>query len=156
MILLPLMLLWAPRPMRFATSARWGLLLFFAAALTVGAPDCLGIEAADGEPWPAESFAETATERIPANLSDPGAELSREGTRVVGLVGTLREVGRRWTFIADDNQIAYRLLENQSLERVCRAIEEDPRDVRWKISGQLTEYLDENFLLLEQTQRAPE
>lgn len=141
MIFLPLMLLWAPRPLQFATSTRWVLLLFFAAVLTIGTPNCLGIE---------------ATERdLRSDASGtPPADLSREGTRVTGLVGSFREVGRRWTFLADENQVAYRLLENQSLERVCRAIGEDPQDTRWKISGELTEFMDENFLLLRQTQRA--
>lgn len=139
MILLPLMILWAPRPMQFAPSARWLLLLFFAIALTAGAPEGLGIEARENR----------------SNNSERKVELSREGTKVAGVVGTISQSGRRWIFTGDEDSAAYRLLENQSLERVVRAIEEDPQDVRWKISGELTEYMDENFLLLGKSQRAP-
>lgn len=139
MILLPLMLLWAPRPMQFTPSARWWLLLIFAVALTAGAPDVVGTEASDNR----------------AHSSGAAVELSREGTKVAGLVGTFHQAGRRWIFTVDEDSTAYRLLENQSLERIVRAIEEDPQDVHWKVSGELTEYMDENFLLLAKSQRAP-
>lgn len=139
MIFLPLMLLWAPRPLQFATSARWALLLLCGLALTASAPHSLGIEATPLRPQAADSHP---------------AELSREGTRIAGLVGSFREISRRWTFMADDGKTAYRLLENQSLERICRAVAEDPQDTRWKVSGVLTEFMDENYLLLDRTQRA--
>lgn len=139
MILLPLMLLWAPRPMQFTPSARWLLLLFFAGALTARAPDGVGVEANEQ----------------PAPRIGNAAELSREGTKVTGLAGTFQQSGRRWIFTVDEDSTSYRLLENQSLERIVRAIEEDPQDTHWKISGELTEYMDENFLLLTKSQRAP-
>ncbi|WP_203545333.1 hypothetical protein [Candidatus Laterigemmans baculatus] len=159
MILLPLMILWAPRPMQFTASARWVLLVFFALALTVGAPNGLGPECY-GVEWPEPSAADSPAASNPLHGSSPlrsvakGGELSREGTRVAGLVGTFREIGRRWTFIADDDQASYRLLENQTLERICRSIQEDPYDIRWKVGGELTEFMDENFLILDHAQRA--
>jgi hypothetical protein len=78
----------------------------------------------------------------------------REGTRVSGLVGDFKETGRRWTFHSETSDLTYRILENQSLERITKAIQEDPQDRHWKIAGELTEYLDENFLLIDRVERA--
>ncbi|MEM6980246.1 MAG: hypothetical protein AAF539_11330 [Planctomycetota bacterium] len=48
------------------------------------------------------------------------------------------------------------LLENLMLQRVARAIEEDPSDKRWVVTGKVTEFRDENRLLLQTIHRAPE
>ena len=81
-------------------------------------------------------------------------EKNREGTRVSGLSGRFDEAGRRWTFTSDSGEVAYRVLENQSLERIAKAIGEDPQDRHWKVNGELTEYFDENLLLLDRVERA--
>ncbi|MCC9644843.1 hypothetical protein LOC71_21415 [Rhodopirellula sp. JC740] len=45
--------------------------------------------------------------------------------------------------------------ENLMLDRISRAIEEDPNDDRWTITGTVTEFRDENRLVIETTVRAP-
>ena len=89
-------------------------------------------------------------------LPTPATEKHREGTKVSELVGSFRETGRRWTFTARDGATAYRVLENQPLERIARAISEDSQDKHWKVSGLLTEFFDENLLLLDRIERAAE
>ncbi|EGF24842.1 hypothetical protein [Rhodopirellula baltica] len=45
--------------------------------------------------------------------------------------------------------------ENLMLDRISRAIEEDSNDDRWTITGYVTEFRDENRLVIETTVRAP-
>ena len=137
MILLPLLVLWARRPLHFTRINRWLLFAVACAGLW-----CLG---------PAHYGAVKAQ----AEVTQPNAsDKHREGTRVTGLVGTFEPAGRRWTFVADSGDQAYVVLENQSLERIAKAIDEDPQDRHWKVSGELTEYFDENFLLIDRLERA--
>jgi hypothetical protein len=82
-------------------------------------------------------------------------EKHREGMRLSGVTGTFQESSRRWAFAVDGEGPSYKVLENLPLERVARAIGEDPQDKRWKISGTLTEYYDENYLLIDRIERAP-
>ena len=46
------------------------------------------------------------------------------------------------------------VVENQMLQRVVEAIRATPSDDRWMISGEVTEFFDENRLLLKTVQRA--
>lgn len=140
MILLPLMIVWLKRPMSFAAGPRWACGISLAVGLTIALPSRSHVSAAHP--------AGLAT----ANLALEGKQ--REGTRVNGLVGSLTHAARRWTFTSEAGDITYRILENQSLERIVKAIQEDPEDIHWKVSGQLTEFLDENFLLIERTERS--
>lgn len=89
-------------------------------------------------------------------------------------------MGRRWTFEAEkvapdpvveskvDNDVTlttstsadegprrFRLLENLALQRVVDSITQDSSDVRWTITGVLTEFEGENWLLLATVLRAP-
>jgi hypothetical protein len=52
------------------------------------------------------------------------------------------------------NLVRYRVLENLTLQRVVDAIGQDPNDVRWVISGTITEFDGENWLLLSTVFRA--
>lgn len=45
--------------------------------------------------------------------------------------------------------------ENLMLDRISRAVEEDSNDNRWTITGYVTEFRDENRLVIETTVRAP-
>jgi hypothetical protein len=45
--------------------------------------------------------------------------------------------------------------ENLMLDRISRAIEEDSNDDRWTITGYVTEFRDENRLVIETSVRAP-
>lgn len=136
MIFLPLLLLWVRQPMQFAPLIRWSFGAILACGLFLAIPG--GTTPAAGMP---------ADDVLRANGK------YREGTRVNGLVGSFDEAGARWTFTSSDSAVALRVLENQSLQRIAKAIAEDHNDKKWKISGVLTEFQDENFLLIDRVQR---
>ena len=48
---------------------------------------------------------------------------------------------------------SWMLLENLMLERIDRSLREDPTDDRWTIGGLLTEFDEQNFLLIRWAQR---
>ncbi len=41
------------------------------------------------------------------------------------------------------------------LQRVYQAIRDEDRETRWIVHGKMTEYLGENYLLIERVVRAP-
>lgn len=81
------------------------------------------------------------------------ALLMREGAKLQSVVGTVTQSGQRWSFITEQKR-SYRLLENLTLQRLIRSIQRDAEDRRWVVDGQVTEFMDENFLLLSRTQRS--
>lgn len=72
----------------------------------------------------------------------------REGEKIVDAVGEFQKSGERFTFSLQDNKTTIRVLENLSLERVARAIEDDPTSRLWTTSGVITEFKGENYLLI--------
>jgi hypothetical protein len=48
-----------------------------------------------------------------------------------------------------------RVIENLALQRVAQTIQQDPADQRWSISGIITEFFDENRLMILSATRAP-
>jgi hypothetical protein len=86
--------------------------------------------------------------------ANPPVQLEREGTEVRQLPGQVRWAGTRWLFVAD-GEPHYRLLENLTLQRVVQAIRDDSDDRFWTVSGNITEFLDENYLLLRRAVRTP-
>lgn len=51
--------------------------------------------------------------------------------------------------------VRYQVLENLALQRVAEAIIQDPKDARWAVTGVITEFDGENWLLLSTVLRAP-
>ena len=78
----------------------------------------------------------------------PPKQRLREGTQMVDRVGTVRLSGQRYVFHDPQDGTELRLLENLALERVIRTQDELREDRPWTISGVVTEYQGENFLLL--------
>jgi len=97
----------------------------------------------------------------------------REGTRIATTTGTFARLGRRWVFEFDATSqvdsgetkttapstrptqpLRLRVLENLSLQRIVEATTQDATDHRWKITGLVTEFGDENWLLLTTAIRA--
>jgi hypothetical protein len=64
------------------------------------------------------------------------------------------QVERSTSKSAEAKSIRYRVLENLTLQRVADAIAQDPNDVRWVVSGTITEFDGENWLLLSTVFRA--
>lgn len=79
---------------------------------------------------------------------------SREGTQIEAVRGRIIEIGRRWALVTDEGDQTYRILENLALERIARAIRHDPADDHWSVSGTLTEFSGQNYLLLRVVTRA--
>jgi hypothetical protein len=72
----------------------------------------------------------------------------REGTRVVEQLGYFQATGDRSTFHSADGKIRIVGLENLILERISRISEETPGKVEWNVSGTITEFRGNNFLLV--------
>ncbi len=89
-----------------------------------------------------------------APAGSSSANLQREGTKIGGITGELREAGRRWIFVSSSGQ-SLQVLENLALQRVVQAIRDDPTDRFWTIDGQLTEFLNENYLVIQRMVRTP-
>lgn len=75
--------------------------------------------------------------------------LRREGTEVTDLVGKIQRQGNRLLFVPEDGSASLTLLENQVAERVEMTTgRETAAATRWRVSGTVTEYHQQNYLLL--------
>ena len=83
-----------------------------------------------------------------ANISTKPRERVREGTVLNDVPGVFKLTGDRATFYPTDGSARYGGLENQSLERVANVISEDPTALEWLVSGNVTEYKGNNYLLV--------
>jgi hypothetical protein len=79
----------------------------------------------------------------------PARTCQREGTQVVDQWGYFKPTGERWLFVAERDGAQWIGLENRNLERVARAVAGNPRRLRWRVTGILTEYHGNNFLLID-------
>jgi hypothetical protein len=91
-------------------------------------------------------IAELPTEEPPA--STPPRNRVREGTELRDAPGTFRLTGDRATFILADGSARFGGLENLTLERVANVIAGDPSPLEWSVSGVVTEYKGNNYLLV--------
>ncbi len=177
MLLLPLVFIWSRAPMRYGLISKTLVIIGFMighwsvdSILFHGDPRC--VAAADS--WDLDLGSESDEQR-----RDSTRQLMREGTKVTAVVGRCSRVGRRWIFVAEPVEskgsmmspspsasgektmtkeaapMQYRLLENLALQRIVDAIAQDPNDVRWTITGVITEFSGENWLLLSTVYRAP-
>jgi len=73
----------------------------------------------------------------------------REGTIVSDQSGYFREDGDGASFVADTG-LEFGALPNLNLERVLRLLKssEEPNSIRWSVTGEVTEFSGENFLLI--------
>ncbi len=84
-----------------------------------------------------------------AEESAPTRPRLREGTKLFDLIGTVRQTGRRYTFFVAANSNRLVLLENLMLERILRAQASHVVTIQWKISGTVTEFQGQNYLIIE-------
>ena len=73
----------------------------------------------------------------------------REGTRIVDQPGHFRLTGDRIVFFSTQHNARYVVLENLNLERIAKAMADQPSRRKWKVTGTLTEYHGDNYLLVE-------
>lgn len=74
----------------------------------------------------------------------------REGSKLVDMAGEFKVTGDRVTFFSSDGKIKFVCLENLSGERVARIVSESPEALHWLVNGTITEYRNENYLLITQ------
>jgi len=67
---------------------------------------------------------------------------------LVGVVGHFRLAGDRIAFFAAEGNARYLVLENLNLQRIGQAIVDDPTLMQWRVSGLLTEFRGNNYLLV--------
>lgn len=78
----------------------------------------------------------------------PSERRIREGTEIVEKLGYFRVTGDRVTFLTDDGKQRLIALENLNLERIARAVADDPDKLQWSVTGTVTEYRGSNFLFV--------
>ncbi len=80
---------------------------------------------------------------------DDNKQRLREGTLITDVVGYFRQDGDGATFVTDEGQ-DFGGLANLNLERVARTLKgaDDSQRVRWSVSGEVTEFMGRNFLLI--------
>jgi hypothetical protein len=74
----------------------------------------------------------------------------REGTKLVDIGGSFRITGDRVTFLSTDGKSRFACLENLNSERIARMVSESPESLEWVIQGTVTEFRQENYLLVTQ------
>ena len=84
-----------------------------------------------------------------SNSKAQGSHRLREGTLVSDQSGFFREDGDGATFVADSG-LEFGALPNLNLERITRLLKstDEPESIRWSVTGQVTEFSGQNFLLI--------
>lgn len=153
MMFLPMLLIWIRAPLQFPPPMRWGLLMVFLST-------ACAIPAAEPNPSPDDGFdayaaaAEAESTRT-RSTTETKHQLRREGEMIVRQPGRFVEVGRRWLFTSEEARLHVRVLENLALQRIDQAMRQNAEDNQWTVTGVLTEFGDENYLLLRAVVRSP-
>lgn len=118
----------------------------FALLLVVGGTAALSVARAERGDEPSPGF--LAEGKDQAGDRDQ-QEMLREGSRLE-LTGYFKSTGDRMTFYAmeEEREVRLRALENLALQRIARVMSETPTQLEWNISGTITEYRGNNFLLV--------
>ncbi len=100
--------------------------------------------------------------RVPTNDSTNKSEKAasskkriREGTPFRNKRCLFRESGSRVSLFSEDESERYICLENLNLERVMKAVQDNPAQQIWSVDGFYTEYLGENFVHIQRAVLAP-
>jgi hypothetical protein len=86
-----------------------------------------------------------------------GSPREREGTQITDIQGTFEASGEGAMFYSMDGKLRLSALPNLNLERVVEAISDTASEMRWIVSGTLTEFRGSNYLLITRAiaQRQP-
>ena len=100
-----------------------------------------------------KSAAEHKSTSTAVDKDETGIDLAkirlREGTQLRDVTGRFRQSGESLTFIdEDDREISG--LPNLNMERILRMLKsvEEPESIAWSVSGTVTEFAGENYLLI--------
>jgi hypothetical protein len=72
----------------------------------------------------------------------------REGTQLTEVSGKFEAIGDRANFVFADSGESVHVLENLALQRVARVLPQVQPGTQWTISGVVTEFNGNNYLLL--------
>jgi len=99
----------------------------------------------------------TATKKAPADspqkdehtpVANEALVRLREGAKLVDQIGEFQKSGERYNFYPQTAKGVIRVLENLALERVASMLVDDPSPRLWNVSGMVTEFRGENYLLI--------
>jgi hypothetical protein len=95
-----------------------------------------------------------ASDRVPLAQMTKMESLSREGTVLTDVKGGFRKQGERRLFVEEGTTKSIKCLENLCLQRVVANQQDDDPKVVWLVSAKLTEFNNENFLILDKAVRS--
>ena len=72
----------------------------------------------------------------------------REGTNLVDRVGRFKVTQDRVSFYEQETEREFPALENLALERVARIVSDSSDELQWSVSGTVTEFRGQNYLLV--------
>lgn len=104
--------------------------------------------APNGISLPAGGTAQPGATGEPARPNATGANRLREGSKIIDQIGDFQKSVERINFFPKEGPAALRVLENLALERVVRALEDNPTMRTWSVTGVITEFRGENYLLI--------
>jgi hypothetical protein len=78
----------------------------------------------------------------------------REGAMLADIKGRFKKQGERFVFTEEATNKSYKCLENICLQRIALSQQDDDRKVFWLVSAKITEFNNENFLLVEKSVRS--
>ena len=81
--------------------------------------------------------------------------LMREGSRISNLPAVCRSSGERLLVSFEEDSKAVIALENLAAQRILQAVLDDVADAHWIVGGQITEFQDRNYILLDRVIRQP-
>ena len=110
----------------------------------------LAVRADSPEPTAKKGPPSTAhlTQIAPTRAGSTPEERLREGTEWKDRQGVFRLAGDRVAFYPNGDRTRFVVLENLALDRVVRAMEASPIELRWSVSGIITEFRGTNYLVL--------
>ncbi len=90
-----------------------------------------------------------------SSASEPEPALLREGSRITNRPAVCRSSGERLivNFDGADSSKSIVALENLAAQRILQAVADDVEDGNWIVGGQITEFQDRNYILLDRVIR---
>jgi hypothetical protein len=98
-----------------------------------------------------------AADPLPQTIDKATGEVTllREGTRLVEEPAICRSSGDRLLITLGEQSAPLVALENLAAQRILKAVLDDVGDDRWIVGGQITEFQERNYLLLDRVVRQP-
>lgn len=95
-----------------------------------------------------------ASDRATLSQMTKMESLAREGTVLTDVKGRFRKQTERLLFVEEGTTKSIKCLENLCLQKVVANQQDDDRKVVWLVSAKLTEFNNENFLILDKAVRS--